>query len=947
MMDRKIWLLGCLAMLTSLFAGAPCSAEEDQAFELRGVIPGVTTRQALDANTRWGRPISVKRLPNGEERRSYELRGYSGVQVLLHGNLVQTIDVTLPDKLPADTAATLLQLGDPQPDLKLPESAAVGSAVDKNWQSVPHSAGRLTLYVDPTTKLARSLRIYADRLLPLTDSRPAPPAPGNEAPAEASKLAGTTPHQRQALLTSIALLGSEHYAQHPMDELIASRTLGNVIETLDPYKMFFRHGDIARFRQQESEFAAELKEGDASLIYDIVRTRQERTREMIEMALELAAEEHDFTVDETLIMDKDDAVYLENDLEAREVWRKRVKGELLTHLSAGLSMGEARRRTVQYLLNQRISWDGQDDQALHDMLIGQLGAAYDGHCLYYGPKRQEEFLVNMQRKLVGIGLSGSMAGSYYTVQRVVPGGPADKDGRLQVGDRVIAVGETPDSEMIDIIGKPIAEVVQLMRGEKDVPVRLRVLRTGEFESQLYTINRDEVNLARLGGMVFTSQELPKGRTARVGLIDMPMFYTDWEAARAGKKDYRSVVSDVAKILQDFREEKVDVVMLDLRNNGGGSLRTAIDFCGLFIGSGVVTQSKSANGKISPMSVEGQQQVWSGPLVVLTSKVTAGGAETVAAAMRDYHRALIIGDERTNGFGTSQSMINIGQVVFKTPDAPRLGLLRVTTNRLFSPSGDSMQLVGVPAHVSIATELTGSSYGEAEHKYYLSRDKVAAAKYEPLKYPISAKLQERLQAATNSRQANTEHFQQLALARTSKPYNASRREMSLNKEKYLASLKSQKNELPQLSGIPGESFTPWLQEALVVTLDYLSELQYQEGEALYGEREYAAGVAAYRRAVAADPNNINAQFKLAWSLATCPVAAVRNGQAAVASATALCELDKRQTWNYVLTLAIAEAEAGDFENARKHLAEALQEAPAAQRAVYGYLEQRFKNGQAFQ
>jgi carboxyl-terminal processing protease len=335
----------------------------------------------------------------------------------------------------------------------------------------------------------------------------------------------------------------------------------------------------------------------------------------------------------------------------------------------------------------------------------------------------------MGLKLQGIGAALREKDGNTVVMQVIPGGAAAIDKRLQPDDVIVSVGEGTDGPMVDIVEMPLQEVVSLIRGNAGTIVRLGVKAGGKGAMEIYQITRAEVQLEQSAARgKILDHSMPDGSVRKIGYINLPSFYMDMEAARRGKLDFRSSTRDVRKILMDFKSEGVEGVVLDLSRNGGGSLTEAISLTGLFINRGPVVQVKGSDGQIQQYNDEESGTVWSGPLVVQTSKLSASASEIFAGAIKDYNRGIIVGDPATHGKGTVQTLIDVGNELFKTT-RDNFGALKVTLQQFYLPDGESTQRDGVRADIVLPSLTQKLDIAEGDLKYALGTDKIKGARHD--------------------------------------------------------------------------------------------------------------------------------------------------------------------------------------------------------------------------
>jgi carboxyl-terminal processing protease len=942
-----------LALLLSFAFGMRAYAADPLAFKFQGIEPGVSTEKDLLANKRWGKPVSREAKGDSSSWLTYQLRGYKNIGVLIRGDIVQTIDIPLPDGLTVEAVASAFKLGSATKDEIPPPAAIIGPPLPQQWDRILYAPRRALLLVDRDSGQARQLRVYADSIAQQSVLKPVldePPPTSGKTPQVQSSLKGPNAGHRQIVNAAVKLLEREHLSRHPLDDQIAQRAINAFIKSLDPAKMYFTQDDVKSFTRHYDLFDDQLGAGDLSQAYEMFRKFLERVRQRVALVEELIEADHDFTLDESLVAKYDNVAFPENELEVREIWRKRVKHDLLVHKAAGADLDEARRRVRQQYHNYLQQVHRNDDLDLLQVTLNAVTAAYDPHSKYLSERTVADFRINVAAEMVGLGAQLKMANGYISVTKVIPGGPADIDGRLKPGDRILAVGQDDGGQMVDAINQRLSDIVKLIRGKADTKVRLRVLPQGEFESSIYEITRGKVELQKIGHAVLTGEHLPGGRTARVGYVYLPTFYLDMEAKRAGRDDYRSTTRDMKNILTDFSKQNVDVVVIDLMNNGGGSLTEAINLPGLFLdGEPVTVQVKDKDGRVQSYAALKIDKVWDGPLVVLTNRVSAGGSEILAGAIQDYQRGLVIGDSKTHGLGTVANVMEIGRTLFRIENPPKLGHLKIVTQRFYRPGGDSMQMRGIVPDVVVPSLTDHMDLGEEHLDYALKFDKLRPANYTASKdFPLDDEARRWLNDSSGARRSGSAYFQGLTqkIARYSSSKNAP---IPLNEEKYVArqsSTDAKKDAANPIPGIGDRKLDGYTNEVLSIALDYASRLHFARAEKLYKAEQFSAALDSYRKAVASDPGYTDAHYKYAWYLGTSRDANFRNGKLAVTHATKACEKSEWKKWSHILCLSIAMAESGDFDGALKHLKSALDKAPPNLRARYEYLQRRFEQRQTY-
>ncbi|HID76398.1 MAG TPA: tail-specific protease, partial [Planctomycetaceae bacterium] len=498
-----------------------------------------------------------------------------------------------------------------------------------------------------------------------------------------------TARDRQIALIVRELLKREHLTKRDVDDEISERCLTTFLKTLDPAKVYFYQQDVDAFMRHKDDLDDQIKRGDVGFAYDVFATFLKRVDQRVGWVDELLRMKHDFTVQEQMVIDPDIATYASSEAEAREKWRKRIKYDLLVLKADGIEGQEAIDKLTRRYHSFGRRMHQTDNDELLEMYLTSLTTAYDPHTTYMSPRTLENFEIQMRLNLEGIGAALRSEEGYTIVAKIIPGGAADKDGRLKVGDRIVGVGQGLEGEIEDVVDMKLSDVVQRIRGNRGTWVRLEVISEGSNERHVIAIQRAKIELtdSEAQGEVFEEGQKPDGGPYKIGVIDLPSFYMDMAGARRGVPNFRSTTRDVRAILDNFNQQGVDLVILDLRRNGGGSLQEAINLTGLFIEEGPIVQVKDSDGFVQPYYDLSSDIVWKGPLIVLVSKFSASASEILAGAIQDYRRGLIVGDDSTHGKGTVQSLMDLGQRLYRiTSNAPRLGALKITMQKFYRPNG---------------------------------------------------------------------------------------------------------------------------------------------------------------------------------------------------------------------------------------------------------------------
>ena len=525
------------------------------------------------------------------------------------------------------------------------------------------------------------------------------------------------------------LMPRHHISTERLNDTVSERALDIYVNALDPLKLYFLQRDVDAFQASSDKIDDMVKGGDLSLAYDIFKLFTRRVDERVADAQELLSGEFDFDKEENIIIDRDAAKYATSAAEAKDRWRRQIKFALLDLKDEEKEGDEAvatlRRRYSRY--SRR--WKESDSDDILEMYLSAVTMAYDPHSTYMAPSTLDDFRIQMGLALEGIGAALREKDGTTVITNVIPGGAAAQHGKLKADDVIISVGQGDDGEMVDILEMSLQDVVSLIRGKAGTVVRLGVKVGGRGSAQEYKITRAKVQLedSAARGKIL-EEEGPSGAKMKIGYITLPSFYMDMEAARRQEKDFRSSTRDVRRILFEFSQQNVEGVVLDLSKNGGGSLTEAINLTGLFIDRGPVVQVKNSDGTVQQYNDEVGGTSWDGPLVVMTSKFSASASEIFAGAIKDYGRGIIVGDPATHGKGTVQTLMDLGQQLFRN-GRENYGALKVTLQQFYLPDGDSTQLHGVAADVILPSITQKMDISESDLDYALPHGRVSAAKHD--------------------------------------------------------------------------------------------------------------------------------------------------------------------------------------------------------------------------
>ena len=536
------------------------------------------------------------------------------------------------------------------------------------------------------------------------------------------------PEHRRATRLITHFIANYHYKKAVLDDELSQAIFDNYLEALDATKSYLLQSDVDEFSAFAKEFDDDLRNSDLRVVYDIFKRFRQRLESRLAYAVALLDKPMNFDVDESFMFDRKEAKWAANDAELSELWRKRVKNDWLALKLAGkkdADIGGTLKKRYQGLVRQTDQLNSED---VFQSFINAYTTAIDPHTAYFSPRTSENFKIRMSLSLEGIGAVLQNDGEFTMVREVVRGGPAGLSGKLHPNDRIVGIGQGTKGDTTDVIGWRLDDVVDLIRGPKGSTVRLQVLPKGttldaharEIQLVRNTIQLDEQAAKK------KIIEVPHGDAKiKIGVIEIPTFYMDFEARMQGNENYRSTTRDVHKLIDQLTKEKIAGLIVDLRSNGGGSLSEATELTGLFIDAGPVVQVKNSQGRVQVEQDTEHGIVYDGPLSVLVDRNSASASEIFAAAIQDYHRGLILG-ETTFGKGTVQNLVDLNR--FDEDSNGKLGQLKATIAQFFRVDGDSTQHRGVVPDIAFPTGFGLKDQGERALKHALPFARIAPADY---------------------------------------------------------------------------------------------------------------------------------------------------------------------------------------------------------------------------
>lgn len=494
-----------------------------------------------------------------------------------------------------------------------------------------------------------------------------------------------------AAIELVEQLESKHYASVDIDDGFSSIVFDKYLDALDGSKLYLLASDVQRIARYRYTLDNSLAEGDLTPAYDIYNIYHQRVIDRLVYAIERidnAVPAMDFTVDEYLILDREDAPFAQSKAELDELWRKRVKNSVLSLKLTGDTneeIVEKLGKRYRNQLRQVLKTNGKD---VFQAYLSTVASSVDPHTSYFSPRDSENFNMGLSLSLQGIGAQLTTEDEYTKVVELIKGGPAERAAELQEGDKIIGIGQGIDGEIKDVVGMRLDDVVAQIRGEKDTVVKLSVIpvdAVSESSARVISITRDNVKLEDQSAKKEVIELSYADQDYRIGVISLPTFYFDFEAAARGDEDFKSSTRDVRRLLEELKEESIDAVVVDLRNDGGGSLSEANQLVGLFIETGPTVQirySDLRNGFTRSFGDNDPDVVYDGPLAVLVNRTSASASEIFAGAIQDYQRGLVLGGQ-TFGKGTVQEIIPMSY-----------GQVKLTRSKFYRISGASTQHRGV-------------------------------------------------------------------------------------------------------------------------------------------------------------------------------------------------------------------------------------------------------------
>lgn len=673
----------------------------------------------------------------------------------------------------------------------------------------------------------------------------------------------TAPQQSQVARLVHDMIEQTHISQKKIGDEVSAKLVDEYVKTLDPQKLYFLQADIDRFNTYRTELDDLIKAGNidfATMVFDVYL---QRLNERMDVAHKLIDTPNDFTVQESMEIDAKELPWSKTVEELNERWRKRIKYEfLLMKLETPSEIAAREKKKQQGNPDNKVKVDSEEPKVTTDedarkrlhkryktirdtlsktepeevveMYLTALCTTFDPHSNYMSPRAKNDFNIQMRLKLEGIGAALRSEDGYTIVASIVPGGAAAADARLKVNDKIIAVGNGT-AEFVDVVEMKLTKVVELIRGKKGTKVRLKVLTAATSDVKIYELTRQEVELKQqeVKGEILDSTTRVKGTKGRVGIIHIPSFYRDFEGEEAGDNDFKSTSRDVRKVLHDFQAKGgVDSIIVDLRYNGGGALKEAIEVSGLFVGEGPVVQVKDQKGKPKVYRDDESKPVYSGPLVVVTNRLSASASEIFAGVIKDYNRGLIVGDLSTHGKGTVQSVIPVGQRFLQLIKSQDLGALKLTINQFYRVNGDSTQNTGVPSDIALPSLLDNMDLGEQFLDNAMPFDHIDAVPHHRFR-SVTTEISSAVRENSRKRVAESADFQKVEKDIEKYLARKQRKKVSLNEDELRKERVEEEQKTRDKAEASGDEFgdepivfadNSYNNEILAILFDYVGMLQ---------------------------------------------------------------------------------------------------------------------------
>lgn len=599
------------------------------------------------------------------------------------------------------------------------------SLAEKNEQLQPRANMEKTL----TTPDNRSSRFLASALFMLLF---APVFAGATTASENEALAPDPRHEDIGELVT-QFIQKSHYQHIAVDDELSAQVLDQYIESLDGNRMYLLASDIEYFQKYRYDMDDIVRSEPLDPAFEIFSVYQTRVRERLNFALAQLETEPDFTVEDVYVFDRSEAPWATSTAELDEIWRQRVKNDALN-----LRLEDETWEKTQEVLTSRYKGflrrlDQVNSDDVFERFMNAFAHTLDPHSSYLSPRNSEEYRIQMSLSYFGIGASLQTEDDFVKISGIIPGGPAAIDGKLKPDDRITGVAQGADGEFVDVIGWRLDDVVELIRGPAESVVRLEIIPANSLPGspkKVIDLTRGQVKLEEQAAKSEILKIQRDGREWSIGVIDVPSFYRDYRALSNGDKDYTSTTKDVKRLIGELEEEGIDGLVIDLRGNGGGHLTEATALSGLFINNGPVVQLRNSNGRISRLDDPDPRSyvAYNGPLAVLVDRYSASASEIFAAAIQDYERGVIVG-QQTFGKGTVQNLYSLDQ--YLRPEGDKgFGQLTLTIGKYYRVTGESTQHRGVDPDIELPSGIDTTIVGESVRDSALPWDTIQTTRFRP-------------------------------------------------------------------------------------------------------------------------------------------------------------------------------------------------------------------------
>ncbi|NJL14269.1 MAG: carboxy terminal-processing peptidase [Microscillaceae bacterium] len=577
------------------------------------------------------------------------------------------------------------------------------------------------------------------------------------------------------------LITSFHYSRKELSDEISEMMFRNFLESLDGNRLYLLAEDVAQFETYRNQLDDFVMRGDLALAYDIYNLYRQRVVARLDSNIQFLEKgaDFDFTQNEEMEVNREKMPWPKTAIEAKEIWRKQLKNSVLSLMLSGKSQAEAKEMVKNRFETYRRNLLQTNSEDVFEAYMNALTEAYDPHTTYFSPVNSQNFRLNLNKSFEGIGARLQTQNDHTVIVEIIPGGPASKSKEIKPNDKIIGVAQG-EADFVDVVGWRIDDVVALIRGDKGTAVRLQIIPESAAPNEpprIVKLIRDKIKIEDESATQKSFTITEKGETYRIGVITIPSFYINYEDFRTGKQDYKSTTNDVRRLISELKAEGIDGLIIDLRFNGGGALKEAIDLTGLFIKSGPVVQVRNAQGQLEVGEDEDPSLAYEGPLAVMVNAYSASASEIFAAAIQDYRRGLIIG-EPTFGKGTVQNQIDLNR--YLREPGQELGQLNLTLSKFYRVTGSSTQHQGVLPDITLPSVYDKSEVGESARPTALPWDEIKAARFVATE-EVNAALLAKLNKAYQGRMTTEPYLKDLLSFAEEVQELRSRQKISLNLE----------------------------------------------------------------------------------------------------------------------------------------------------------------------